>query len=271
MKNMYLQPLNVSLRIVVTRGGILISEKVHELNEYSPTLSTLSDSLMDEIFAYEKARLPISVTVAGVPIRASVMECIFPDPSEAFVELDMGHNTVKLKRKASYITKPIIELDILQHIARKCIIADRNNVGMKPHANRTSPLIYLLFETHVDIILNPSTPLRIFRLQPYPRLLAIRLPSSPPLFDTCIHPSPPVLAILAILPPRHLPIHIGSPPHMVSSSKCASNLPLSSRSALALLSSKLAARSESDRSDRAAGVAAGAATAAAAAGGQMAS
>jgi len=38
---MYLQPLNVSLRIVVTRGGILISEKVQELNEYSPTLSTL--------------------------------------------------------------------------------------------------------------------------------------------------------------------------------------------------------------------------------------
>jgi len=62
MKNMYLQPLNVSLRIVVTRGGILISEKVQELNEYSPTLSTL--------LAYKKAQLPISVTVAGVPIRA---------------------------------------------------------------------------------------------------------------------------------------------------------------------------------------------------------
>jgi len=43
---------------------------------------------MDEIFAYEKAQLPISVMVAGVPIRASVMECIFPDPSEAFVEHD---------------------------------------------------------------------------------------------------------------------------------------------------------------------------------------
>jgi hypothetical protein len=48
---MYLQLLNVPLWIVVTRGGILILEKVQELNAYSPMLSTPSDKLMDDIFA----------------------------------------------------------------------------------------------------------------------------------------------------------------------------------------------------------------------------
>ena len=96
---------------MVTRQGILILEKVQELNEYSPMLSTLSDSLMDEIFAYGKARLPISVTVAGVPIRASVMECTFPDYSivkqyrEGQVKRTRGGSAKYMKHKVT-IHKP---------------------------------------------------------------------------------------------------------------------------------------------------------------------
>jgi hypothetical protein len=50
MENMYLQLLNVPLRIAVTRLGILILDKEQELNAYSPMLSTPSDKLMDDIY-----------------------------------------------------------------------------------------------------------------------------------------------------------------------------------------------------------------------------
>ncbi len=61
-----------------------------------------------------------------------------------------------LKCTSSNITKAIMELDIVQvNAICKCPIADCNNGGMKPHANRTFPLAYLpvcfIVETSVDV------------------------------------------------------------------------------------------------------------------------